>query len=57
MEGPFNLLSEKDWEQLLRNARRLKFEKDQVLIAENSRSQVLYILISGYVRVDRNHDG
>ncbi|MCR9142157.1 MAG: cyclic nucleotide-binding domain-containing protein [bacterium] len=57
MEGPFNLLTENDWKQLLRNARRIAFKKDEVLIEEGATSKILYILREGYVRVDRNHDG
>ncbi len=57
MDGPFKLLSDQDWEQLLRNARRVSFKKDETLIEEGATSKILYILRDGYVRVDRNHDG
>lgn len=57
MEGPFNLLSSEDWEQLMSKARHLKFQKGDVLIEEGTTSKMLYILRKGYVRVDRNHDG
>ncbi len=56
-DGTFHLLSDSDWQQLLNKARRQSFRKDDVLIEEGSQQKILYILRSGYVRVDRNHDG
>ncbi len=53
----FEFLTKEDFNLLVENADRLTFQKNELILAEGSRRQAIFILLSGTVRIERMHAG
>ncbi|WCL47775.1 cyclic nucleotide-binding domain-containing protein [Leptospira sp. GIMC2001] len=58
MRKTFELLTEQDWKNLLSHATVLSFKNNALIIEEKSELSMLYIILTGYVRIlggNENH--
>ncbi len=53
----FRFLTEEDHRLLGERARTLKFQPDEAILREGSARQGLFVIVSGRVRVEREHLG
>ena len=57
MKNSFEFLTESDWESLQEKGELTDFKKDEIILEEGGRQQVLFVLMQGSARVEQTHFG